>query len=208
MWCIHLYNVFNHRALIINTFWNRMEHRHYAFSQKSALQGKTRKHRQEEANILQLPHGVHCTTRVITRSDPWLHWLIYSQPAAELLQSNHSNLCADRISSLTLYSDSLWAAHCVAWRTGWGLGRSVLHDKHLFSILISTGTNMQGAFGSCWNINMLRTGCVMTNTTDQAEGPETVRHGSLYLPHVSSQVNSCRAPSVKKRNKKRSAAFI
>ena len=26
----------------------------------------------------------------------------------------------------------------------------------------------------------------MTNTTDQAEGPETVRHGSLYLPHVSS----------------------
>lgn len=42
------------------------------------------------------------------------------------------------------------------------------------------------------------------NTTDQAEGPETVRRGSfISLTSCNrSQVNSCRAPSVKKGNKK------
>lgn len=68
---------------------------------------------------------------------------------------------------------------------------------------------MQGAFESCLNTNMLRTRCVMMNTTDQAEGPETVRHGSfISLTSCNrSQVNSCRAPSVKKGNKKMSEAL-
>lgn len=47
------------------------------------------------------------------------------------------------------------------------------------------------------------------NTTDQADGPETVRRGSfISLTSCNrSQVNSCRAPSVKRGNKKMSEAL-